>query len=407
MRFDTIWLDARLATLAPGRARARASWSAARSPPRTAGSRSRVRRRSCRPAGMRARASASTAAGSRPGLIDCHTHLVYARRPRARIRAAARRRQLRGDRAGRRRHRLDREGDARRRARTNSSPRALPRLDALIAEGVTTVEIKSGYGLDRRRPRRACCAPRARLGARARRSTWSRAFSARTRCRRRPTATRSATSTRSARMIPAHRARRARRRGRRLLRRHRVLARADRARVRRRQGRRACRSSCTPTSSPTCTARALAAEHGALSADHLEYTDEDGVAAMARAGTVAVLLPGAFYVLRETQAPPVDAFRRHSVPIAVATDCNPGTSPMTSLLSTMNMAATLFRLTVEECHRRRHARGGARARPARRHRHARAGKCAATSRSGISSGRPNWSTASASIRCMRGCWRGR
>ena len=70
---------------------------------------------------------------------------------------------------------------------------------------------------------------------------------------------------------------------------------------------------------------------------------------MARAGTVAVLLPGAFYVLREKQLPPVEAFRRHGVPIAIATDCNPGTSPLTSLLLTMNMAATLFRLTVEEC----------------------------------------------------------
>ena len=92
----------------------------------------------------------------------------------------------------------------------------------------------------------------------------------------------------------------------------------------------------------------LAAEHGALSADHLEYTDEDGVAAMARAGTVAVLLPGAFYVLREKQVPPVEALRRQRVPIAVATDSNPGTSPITSLLMIMNMAATLFRLTVDE-----------------------------------------------------------
>ena len=88
--------------------------------------------------------------------------------------------------------------------------------------------------------------------------------------------------------------------------------------------------------------------HGALSADHLEYTDEDGVAAMARAGTVAVLLPGAFYVLREKQVPPIASFRRHGVPMAIATDSNPGTSPLTSLLLTMNMAATLFGLTVEE-----------------------------------------------------------
>jgi imidazolonepropionase len=92
----------------------------------------------------------------------------------------------------------------------------------------------------------------------------------------------------------------------------------------------------------------LAAEFGALSADHLEYTDEAGVEAMAQAGTVAVLLPGAFYVLREKQLPPVDAFRRHGVPIAIATDCNPGSSPVTSLLTIMNMAATLFRLTIDE-----------------------------------------------------------
>jgi imidazolonepropionase len=93
----------------------------------------------------------------------------------------------------------------------------------------------------------------------------------------------------------------------------------------------------------------LAAEYGALSADHLEYTDEEGAIAMAKAGSVAVLLPGAFYMLRETKLPPLDAFRRHGVPLAVATDCNPGTSPMTSLLLAMNMAATLFRLTVTEC----------------------------------------------------------
>jgi imidazolonepropionase len=94
---------------------------------------------------------------------------------------------------------------------------------------------------------------------------------------------------------------------------------------------------------------ALAARFGALSADHLEYASEQGVAAMARAGTVAVLLPGAFYFIREKQVPPVDSFRRHGVPIALATDSNPGSSPLTSLLLAMNMGATLFRLTVNEC----------------------------------------------------------
>jgi imidazolonepropionase len=92
----------------------------------------------------------------------------------------------------------------------------------------------------------------------------------------------------------------------------------------------------------------LAAGYGALSADHLEYLDEDGVAAMAESGTVATLLPGAFYTLRETQAPPVQAFRDAGVPIAIGTDCNPGSSPLASLLLAMNMACTLFRLTPEE-----------------------------------------------------------
>jgi imidazolonepropionase len=92
----------------------------------------------------------------------------------------------------------------------------------------------------------------------------------------------------------------------------------------------------------------LAARYGALSADHLEYVEEDGVAAMAQAGTVAVLLPGAFYFLRETRVPPIDLLRRHGVAMAVATDCNPGSSPMTSLLLALNMACTLFRLTPQE-----------------------------------------------------------
>ena len=93
---------------------------------------------------------------------------------------------------------------------------------------------------------------------------------------------------------------------------------------------------------------ALAASREALSADHLEYLDEAGVRAMAAAGTTATLLPGAFHTLRETQAPPVALLRAQGVAIAVATDCNPGSSPLTSLLLAMNMACTLFRLTPEE-----------------------------------------------------------
>ena len=92
----------------------------------------------------------------------------------------------------------------------------------------------------------------------------------------------------------------------------------------------------------------LAAEYGALSCDHLEYLSEDGVRAIAAAGSVAVLLPGAYYFLRETKLPPIDSLRRHRVPIAIATDHNPGSSPALSLLLMLNMACTLFRLTPEE-----------------------------------------------------------
>ena len=93
---------------------------------------------------------------------------------------------------------------------------------------------------------------------------------------------------------------------------------------------------------------ALAARHGALSADHLEYSGEPGIEALARAGSVAVLLPGAFYYLRETRLPPISALRSHRVPVALATDHNPGSSPLSSPLLAMNMACTLFRLTPEE-----------------------------------------------------------
>ncbi|HPY39055.1 MAG TPA: amidohydrolase family protein, partial [Thiolinea sp.] len=95
-------------------------------------------------------------------------------------------------------------------------------------------------------------------------------------------------------------------------------------------------------------ASALAARYGAWSADHLEWLDEAGVVAMAESGTVATLLPGAFYFLRETKIPPIELLRRYQVPMAVATDFNPGTSPLASIRLAMNMACTLFRLTPEE-----------------------------------------------------------
>jgi imidazolonepropionase len=93
---------------------------------------------------------------------------------------------------------------------------------------------------------------------------------------------------------------------------------------------------------------ALAARYDALSADHLEYVSEASIEAMSRSGTVAVLLPGAFYVLRETRTPPVDSFRSHAVPMAIASDCNPGSSPVTSMLLMLSMACTLFHMTPEE-----------------------------------------------------------
>jgi imidazolonepropionase len=94
---------------------------------------------------------------------------------------------------------------------------------------------------------------------------------------------------------------------------------------------------------------ALAARYAALSADHLEYTSPAGIEALAHSGTVAVLLPGAFYTLRETRLPPMAGLRHHGVPIALASDCNPGSSPVLSLLAVMNLACHLFRMTPEEC----------------------------------------------------------
>lgn len=92
----------------------------------------------------------------------------------------------------------------------------------------------------------------------------------------------------------------------------------------------------------------LAAGYGAISVDHIEYLDEEGVEALAKAGTTAVILPGAFYTIRETQAPPIELLRKHGVPMAIATDVNPGSSPLNSLLLALNMGCTLFRMTPEE-----------------------------------------------------------
>ena len=281
-----------------------------------------------------------------PGLIDCHTHLVHA-----------------GDRAGEFEMRLrgaSYEEIARSGGGIVSSVNALraasegdllrqslPRLDALIGEGVTTIEIKSGYGLDLANERKSLRV--AGLMGERRRVTVRRSYL-------------------GAHALPAE-------------------AGGDKAGyidlvvatilpTLAREGLvDAVDGFCESIAFlPEDIARvfdaaqalglpvklhadqlsnlhgaALAARYGALSADHLEYTDQEGAAAMAKAGTTAVILPGAFYFLRETKIPPIELFRKHRTPMAVATDCNPGTSPMTSLLLAMNMAATLFRMTVEEC----------------------------------------------------------
>lgn len=281
-----------------------------------------------------------------PGLIDCHTHLVHAgnRAHEFELRLAGATYQEIARAGG---GILSTVAATRAASEDELVAGALPRLDSLIAEGVTAVEIKSGYGLSLDAERRMLRAARrlARERDVAIRTTFLGAHALP------PEYAGDADGyidTLARDMIPA-------------------MAREGLAD--------AVDAFCEDigfTAEQTCRVMqaaaaaglpvklhaeqlsnqhgaALAAGFGALSADHLEWLDEEGVTAMARAGTVATLLPGAFYFTRETRVPPIDALRRAGVPIALATDCNPGTSPMTSLLLAMNMGATLFRLTVEEC----------------------------------------------------------
>ncbi|NML04887.1 imidazolonepropionase [Sphingomonas sp. G-3-2-10] len=279
-----------------------------------------------------------------PGLIDCHTHLVHAgnraREFELRLQGASYEEIARAGGGIVSTMKATREA-----SEAELVAASLPRLDALLAEGVTTVEIKSGYGLTLDDEAKMLRAARALGEARKVRvrTTFLGAHAVPPEyggdsdgyvdlvCNQ---------------MMPA------------------MAGLAD-----------AVDAFCEGIGfSPEQTERvfeaaathglpvklhaeqlsnlhgaALAAKHKALSADHLEHLDETGVAAMAAAGTVAVLLPGAFYFMRETLKPPIDALRAAGVPIALATDCNPGTSPLTSPLLVMNMGATLFRLTVEEC----------------------------------------------------------
>jgi imidazolonepropionase len=300
------------------------------------------------PAALRGPDTRAHDAGGRwvtPGLIDCHTHLVYAG-----SRAAEFEQRLNGATY----EEIARAGGGIRStvaATRAASEVALleasrPRLRALADEGVTTVEIKSGYGLDTDTEAKMLRAARA-LGAALPvtvRTTFLGAHALPPEFEGRADAYIDEVCER---MLPA-------------------IARAgladavdafcDRIGFTRAQTERvfaAARKLGLPVKLhaeqlSNQGGAQLAAQYGALSADHLEYVEETDVAALAQAGTVAVLLPGAFYFLRETRLPPIDLLRRHGVAMAVATDCNPGSSPMTSLLLALNMACTLFRLTPLE-----------------------------------------------------------
>jgi imidazolonepropionase len=275
-----------------------------------------------------------------PGLIDCHTHLVHG-----------------GDRAqefelrlkGASYEEIARAGGGIRStvAKTRAASEAellasaQGRLDALVREGVTTVEVKSGYGLDAANETKMLRVARALKGASIR-TTFLGAHALPPEFEGRSGAYIDLVVEE---MLPAAA----------------PLADAvdafcERIAFTPEETRRvfaAARGRGLPVKLHAdqlsdLSGAALAAEFDALSADHLEYTSAAGVAAMAKSGTVAVLLPGAFYFLREKQLPPVEAMRREDVPIAIASDNNPGSSPVTSLLLMLNMAATLFRLTPEE-----------------------------------------------------------
>jgi imidazolonepropionase len=280
-----------------------------------------------------------------PALVDCHTHLVHAGN-----RAGEFERRL----AGATYEEIAREGGgivSTVRATRAASPEELarqsePRLDRLLAEGVTTIEIKSGYGLDLENELKCLRVARS-LGATHEvdvRTTLLAAHAVPPEFRGRAD---EYVALVCDEIIPA-----AAREG---------LADAvdayceriafSAAQVGRIFG--AARRERLPVKLHAdqlsdAGGAALAAQWRALSADHLEHASAEGIAAMARAGTVAVLLPGAYYFLREREPPPIAALRAAGVPIALATDCNPGTSPVTSLLLMLNMACTLFGLTPDE-----------------------------------------------------------
>jgi imidazolonepropionase len=281
-----------------------------------------------------------------PGLIDCHTHLVHggnrAREFELRLKGATYEEIARAGGGI-----VSTVSATRAASEEELVASALPRLDALIAEGATTVEIKSGYGLSLGHERKMLTAAR-KLGQRRKIDIVTTFLGAHALPPEAVGGKEDYIERVCREMIPALA--------------YEKLADAidafcesiafspeQVARVFEAAKAHGLRVKLHADQLSNSHGAELAARYGALSADHLEWTDEAGIAAMAKARTVAVLLPGAFYFLRETKHPPVELLRKHGVPIAIATDCNPGTSPLTSLLLTMNMGATLFRLTVEEC----------------------------------------------------------
>ncbi|CAD6563080.1 imidazolonepropionase [Paraburkholderia sabiae] len=280
-----------------------------------------------------------------PGLVDCHTHLVYGGQ--------------RADEFAQRLAGVSYEEIAKQGGGIVSTVRATraadeaslfaqsaARLEAMLAEGVTAIEIKSGYGLDLQSERKMLRVAR-QLGERYPVTVYTTFLGAHALPPEFAGRADDYIDEVCERMLPA-------------LADEGLVDAVDvfcerigfsleqSERVFNAAARRGLPVKMHAEQLSNAGGTALAARHRALSADHLEFLDEAGVVAMKESGTVAVLLPGAFYFIRETQLPPVDLLRRYGVPIAISTDSNPGTSPATSLPLMMNMATTLFRMTVPE-----------------------------------------------------------
>jgi imidazolonepropionase len=281
-----------------------------------------------------------------PGLIDCHTHLVHAGN-----RANEFMQRLKGvsyeEIAAQGGGILSTVDATRAASEAQLVSESLPRLDDLLAEGVTTIEIKSGYGLSLEHERKQLRAARA-LARERRVAVYTTFLGAHALPPEFAGRADDYITEVCGVMLPA------------LVRDGLVdavdvfcekigFSREQTKRVFNAATIQGIRVKLHAEQLSDLQGAALAAAFRALSADHLEYAEESGIEAMAQAGTAAVLLPGAFYFLRETRVPPIELLRRHGVPMALATDCNPGTSPLTSILLVMNMAATLFRMTVDEC----------------------------------------------------------